>query len=532
MVKSLIKKSILFFVFLFLMIHTSFGQDLFDIKAVRTIKVTIKEKNWEHVLDSFKNKNIDKKIEANCTIDGKKYEKIGISYKGNSSYFNVKNTGSRKLPFHLKSTQSDKKQLFFNKYKSIKLSNVFRDPSFIREVLSYNIARSYLFAAECNFANLYINNEFFGLYNCTQSIDEQFLEESFGTSTGTFIKCDPDWQLTDPKGCPANEKASLYYNTSDSNCLKNLYELQSESGYANLLKLMNALQKGGDTLNKFLNIDETLWYLAFNNVLVNLDSYSGKLSHNYYLYQDTFGIFHPIVWDLNLSFGGFRHDGFQNSALNLEQMQTLSPLLHYQNPLRPLISSMMKNEQYKKQYLAHIRTILKDFFETEQYMTIANDIRKNIDNFVKKDTLSLYPYESFQQNIEKSAKAGSVVMVGIRELMLARSKYLLAHPLINVDFPNIKNVTHSLVNGEVSFEIEVEKSNEMILYYRYENYAPFQQMVLKDDGKNGDLTENDGKINLKLPYSSAIFHYYLCAFNEKSAAFFPEKAAKTYISIK
>lgn len=146
--------------------------------------------------------------------------------------------------------------------------------------------------------------------------------------------------------------------------------------------------------------------------------------------------------------------------------------------------------------------------------------------------MSLYPYESFQQNIEKSAKAGSVVMVGIRELMLARSKYLLAHPLINVDFPNFKNVTHSLVNGEVSFEIEVEKSNEIILYYRYENHAPFQQMVLKDDGKNGDLTENDGKINLKTPYSSAIFHYYLCAFNEKSAAFFPEKAAKTYISIK
>lgn len=533
MLNTLIKKTILinlaFFVVGYQVIN---AQDLFDLKSVRTIKVSITDKKWEHVLDSFKNKNIDKKIEANCTIDGKKYEKIGIGYKGNSSYFNVKNTGSRKLPFHLKASQYDKNQLFFNKYKSIKLSNVFRDPSYIREVLSYQIARNYMFSAECNFANLYINNELFGLYNCTQSIDEQFLEASFGTSSGVFIKCDPDWQLTDPKGCPANEKASLYYNTSDSNCLKNLYELQSECGYAQLIKLMQSLQKGGDSIGTILNIDESLWYLAFNNLLVNLDSYTGKLSHNYYLYQDTFGVFHPIVWDLNLSFGGFRHDGFQNTALTLEQMQTLSPLLHYQNPLRPMISSLLKNERYKKQYLAHYRTILKDYFEAEQYLTIANDVRKNIETFVRKDTMSLYPYESYQLNLEKSTKAGTVMMVGIRELMLARSKYLLAHPLINVEYPNIKKVSHNVTNGEVNIEIDLEKANDVALYYRNENFAPFSNIILKDDGKNGDIIENDGKINCKIPFTSANFHYYICAYNEKSAAFYPEKAAKTFINIK
>ncbi len=508
------------------------AQDLFDIKKVHNIKITISEQDWERQLDSFKQRNIDQKLSANCTVDSKKIDNIGISFKGNSSYFNVKNAGFKKLPFHLKASQYNKKQLFFGKYKSIKLSNVFRDPSYVREVLSYWIARSYMHAPKCNFANLYINNKLYGLYNCTESVDEQFLEEAFGSSTGTFVKCDPDWQTTDPKGCPVNEKASLYFNTADSSCLKNLYELQSESGYGHLIDLMKVLHKNVDSLEHYLNIDETLWYIAFNNVLVNLDSYSGQLSHNYYLYQDTFGIFHPVVWDLNLSFGGFRHDGFQKTALSLEQMQKMSPLLHYQNPLRPLISTLMKSDRYKKQYLAHMRTILKDYFEAEQYLTVAKDIRKSIDDFVKKDSMKLYPYETFVDNFEKTSKAGTVNIVGIRELMLERSKYLLSHPLIAVETPALDSTKHTVVNGKVTISTKMGKGTDVTIYYRTTPFAPFRQVKIQDDGLGGDKFANDGVFGIELPYEGSVFHYYLCAYNEKAAAFYPETAAKTFVSVK
>ena len=54
-----------------------------------------------------------------------------------------------------------------------------------------------------------------------------------------------------------------------------------------------------------LDVDRALWMLAFNNVLVNLDSYSGAFRQNYYLYKDQNDRFDPIVWDLNMSFAGF-----------------------------------------------------------------------------------------------------------------------------------------------------------------------------------------------------------------------------------
>jgi spore coat protein CotH len=38
-----------------------------------------------------------------------------------------------------------------------------------------------------------------------------------------------------------------------------------------------------------------LWMLAFNNVFVNLDSYTGGFSQNYYLYKDENRRFNPVV---------------------------------------------------------------------------------------------------------------------------------------------------------------------------------------------------------------------------------------------
>ena len=46
----------------------------------------------------------------------------------------------------------------------IKLSNVIQDPSFVREVLSYEIARKYMPAGEANYTNLFINDTLIGLY--------------------------------------------------------------------------------------------------------------------------------------------------------------------------------------------------------------------------------------------------------------------------------------------------------------------------------------------------------------------------------
>ncbi|MBK8428777.1 MAG: CotH kinase family protein [Lewinellaceae bacterium] len=60
-------------------------------------------------------------------------------------------------------------------------------------------------------------------------------------------------------------------------------------------------------------------------------SYTGNYSQNYYLYKDNFGRFQPVHWDLNLAFGSFKNTG-KGSDLEIEDLQTLDPLLHADNP--------------------------------------------------------------------------------------------------------------------------------------------------------------------------------------------------------
>ncbi|PKM79062.1 MAG: hypothetical protein CVU88_07740, partial [Firmicutes bacterium HGW-Firmicutes-13] len=63
-----------------------------------------------------------------------------------------------------------------------------------------------------------------------------------------------------------------------------------------------ALNNDGD-IEKYLDVDAALRYIAVSTALANFDSYQGSLGHNYYLYEQN-GVFTILPWDLNMSFGG------------------------------------------------------------------------------------------------------------------------------------------------------------------------------------------------------------------------------------
>ena len=93
--------------FLFTLVLLSFSivfyaQDLYDLGVVKDIRLTFKQDNWAAILDHYKEDGKDKRLKATVIIDGVKYDSVGVRHKGNSSYFNVRKTGSSKLPFNIK----------------------------------------------------------------------------------------------------------------------------------------------------------------------------------------------------------------------------------------------------------------------------------------------------------------------------------------------------------------------------------------------------------------------------------------------
>ncbi|MEL7021781.1 MAG: CotH kinase family protein, partial [Bacteroidota bacterium] len=469
------------FLSLFLLVGSTYltGQDLYDIYSIKDVKITFADEDWAFKLDSLKEAGNNERILANVSINGVDYAGVGVRYKGNSSFYNTRKTASTKLPFNIKANYTNKEQRFVGGYKTLKLSNVFRDPSYVREVLSYEIIGHYMSAPRANYVRLYVNDTYLGLYNSTESVDNKFLQQHFGDSTGVLIKCDPVWKAVQPTSCTQGDKASLEYLGQDTSCYQALYEMKTDSGWAELIALTQLLNEHPDSIAQLLDVDATLWMLAFNNVLVNLDSYTGRLCHNFYLYRQANGRFVPIPWDMNLSLGGFRFDGLSEMALTDEDLQTLSPFIHYKtkNLQRPLITHLLNQDLYRKIYIAHLKTIIDDFLTTGKYRERAQNLQHQIDFYVKNDDNKLYPYQTFRQNLTATTTAGASQIIGITELLDARTKYLTNHPLYKKDAPKISQVSHTtLADTTVQVSAVVSKAQQAYLCYRFSPTDAFEQI--------------------------------------------------------
>ncbi len=530
----------MFRIFILLIFSTFFAQlnaqDFYDVHVVKDIKITFEEENWEHVLDSLKFLGTKNRLVGTLEVDGMRYDSVGVRYKGNSSYFNVKKSDSPKLPFNIKVNYIKKDQQLKNGYKSIKLSNVFRDPSYIREVLSYEIVRKYMPAPKANFARVYVNNELIGLYSNVESINDDFVETHFGDDSGYLYKCDPD-DLGSAKKIPAGlddcqvgDYASLDYLGGDSLCYERLYELKSDAGWKELIELTKTLESTPEKVFQQLNIDQVLWMHALNNVLVNLDSYSGRLCHNYYMYKDTAGVFHPLIWDLNLSFGGFRFAD-DKRPLDNEGMQNMNPFLHYKNDMRPLVSKVLSKPLYRKMYVAHMQTILKENFTNEDYLRRIRSMQQSIDFYVKNDQNNLYDYESFKANVDNTSLAGKTKIIGVKELMSKRAEFLNAHPLFQKEQPTIERPSHRLVEDNQVIKVKVDNAMNVFLAYRSTEKGVFKLRPMLDNGENGDETSLDYYYTISLP-KEKVKHYYIIAEAEKTAQLSPERASMEFYEIK
>lgn len=131
---------------------------------------------------------------------------------------------------------------------SLKLSNALRDPSMVREVVGFEIARKFMIAPRCNYTKLFINNKYVGLYVNVESIDKQFISKNNAQKDNTFFKCSPEIETKSNPGCKNKVYASLIYEP-DANCFLPNYTLLSESGWDELIELTKTLEQS--ILQKF-----------------------------------------------------------------------------------------------------------------------------------------------------------------------------------------------------------------------------------------------------------------------------------------
>ncbi len=278
------------------------AQSFYDINTIQSIAITFTQPNWDYLLDTSKAGSDGYIMAQSVTINGTRFDSVGVKFKGNSTY----NANSPKNPFHIE--LDTYKEQDYQGYTDIKLSNAAKDPSFLREVLSYSILRKYMDASLSNYATVSVNGSPLGLYVSSESVGKKFVNSRFNSKENAFFKCNP----IDGAGPGTSALPNLVYLGPDSASYAKAYEMQSDAGWIDLIGLCSTLKNNVAGIETVLDVDRALWMLAFDNLLVNLDSYIGGFAQNYYLYKDNTGRFNCVLWDFNESFGTFSQTGTGN----------------------------------------------------------------------------------------------------------------------------------------------------------------------------------------------------------------------------
>ena len=526
------RKSILILL-LFVTPFNLLSQNFYDNDYIREIKLYFNQPNWDHLLDSLYLDGQKQRLLASVKIDGTMYNDVGVRYKGFSSVSinNIKN------PFNIKLDYIDNNQNHEG-FEKIKLSNVIKDPSFLREVLSYEIARDYMPSPRANYANVYINDTLWGLYVNVEAINDKFTNKHFATVNSPLIKCNP-LNLSLQTGGENSNLSNTHGN--DSSFYYDYYDLRSNYGWTDLYDLIDTLNNFVSTVDNILNVDRTLWMHAFNYALINFDSYIGY-AQNYYLYKGLSEQFHPILWDLNMSFGGFRLTDATQSYFNgfdIAQAQNMDPLNFINNSFlspRPLINQLLTDPRNQKMYLAHMRTIIEEHFSNQNYSTRAQDLQNLISNDVQNDVNKFYSFNDFLNNINNQVTIPSSICPGITQLMDGRATYL-SNYWSNFTQPNISNIqtqpnSSQFFGNDLTITAQIQDANYAMLAYRYGENMPFINIQMLDDGNHNDGSANDGLYGAVINDCSNSIDYYLYAESNNEGVFSPKRAAYEFYNIK
>lgn len=488
--------------------------DFYKVENIQDFSIVFGYDNWDYRLDTAKAGKENYILAEYCIINGVRFDSVGVKYKGNSSY----NASRVKNPLHIK-LDFVKNQNYHN-YESIKLGNNFSDPSAVREVLSYEILSQYMDCSISNFAKLTINGKYIGLYTNVEAVNKKFCSDHFGSSDHVFVKGNPDR--------PGNNSTSnLKFISYDSTRYYTYYGMENGYGWYKLIALIDTLRSKPAAIPKMIDIDRSLWMHAYNNVLSNYDSYTGSFSQNYYLYEDDYGRFLPVIWDLNMSFGGFPGSGGSVDKISILYQST--------NLDRPLISSLLSNATYKRMYLAHLKTIVEENFANGTYETRAKYLQSIVDTLVKSDPNSLTTYAAFQTSLTAALSSGGGPggsAPGIVTLMKARMAYYNTTAEFNAVQPVIGNYNleknNKFVGDTVWLQVPLSNQNNAFIGYRKNKYAPFEYRALYDDGKHHDGLAGDSIYGSFIVAETRKTQFYVYAENNNAGLFSPRRAEYEY----
>ncbi|MEN8636654.1 CotH kinase family protein [Pseudoalteromonas distincta] len=345
--------------------------------AVNTLSITITDENWQDILD---NPLEEEYHETAITFNGVTLDSVAIRTKGGSSLSSVANSSSDRYSFKFDINEYVSGQKFFG-LKKFTLQNSFNDPSYMREVIAYELMDEMgVPTPEHAYVNFYVNGELFGLYLMVEAIDGEFIEKHFANSNGDLYK-------------PDGTGSDLLWLGDDIQSYTDI-NLQTNEDTTDNGAFINFVESLDEGETSAIEVDTLLRYMSVSTSLSNLDSYHGTLAHNYYIYDDD-GVFSILPWDFNESFGTFNMDC---NGVDVRELYIDEPVSGALSE-RPLIANVFAKQSNLDVYHSYLTQLINGSLSSDTFNARVNEIADLIREHVENDPTSFYGSTYFEQNL-------------------------------------------------------------------------------------------------------------------------------------
>src|ERR1051325_9423709 len=341
---------------------------LYDQSQIKTINLIFSQPDyWNQLENNYWAWNKEE-IPATMIVDGVTYDSVGVRFKGQSSFQQIPNSQKKSFSISVDFVHSSQDLMG---YKKLNLNNSFEDKSFIREIFYQHQLKKNIPEAKSAYVLLTINGESWGLYPNVQQLNKQFYKEWYLSNDGTNWRADRESGMVTPYG---DGKGGLNYLGSDTSLYQAEYILKSADKQFPWYDLVHTCDVLNNTplsnlpssLPQVMDVDRTLWFLASEILFSDDDSYIRKGRMDYFVWwEKETGRIVPQEYD-------------GNTVMN-PTYQNWSPFFHEDSANYPLMNRLFHVPEYRQRYLAHLRTIIKEYFNQQSADSIIDAYKSFID---------------------------------------------------------------------------------------------------------------------------------------------------------
>lgn len=433
-------------------VKMAYETTLFDTAQIASVNILMDAAAWQDLLKSAASETY---YTCDVEINGVRVNNAGVRAKGNTSLMSVAASDSDRYSLKIQFDEYIKGQTYQGLDKLVLNNHyadaTMMKEALAYDLFAYLDVPASLY----NYAQVMVNGEYIGVYLALEDVEESFALRNYGVQFGKLYKPDtmemnqsnqelgmkvPDTAAAAPGAAgrgPGAGFAIANMTEEEREAMKKQFQMPNRdtpfqgreggggfggfggsgatslnyiddalesyqaiwdssvfaSGKSDHRRVVEALKNisAGEKLEESMNVDHVLKYLAVHTFMVNMDSLSSTMAHNYYLYEKN-GQLDIIPWDYNLSLGGQSFSG----SVSLVNFPIDTPFSGVDMEDRKFFMSLLNVEAYQERYHQYLTRITQEYVYGGEFDAFYERVRGQVDGLVEMDPTSFYPYAQYK----------------------------------------------------------------------------------------------------------------------------------------